>query len=97
MLVVRTQEKLATLQCKDYGIGKENYKNVIYTILNNGEIITLGKYRTKKRCLEVLDEMDKAQEMQMSKCNTRVVDENGHTIKNEYTNHYFKIYYMPKK
>ena len=96
MLIVRTQGKDATIECGCYGINRKDYKWIISAIFND-KIITLGKYRSKKRCLEILNEMDKALEKQNSKCNTRVVNENGNTITNEYTNHYFKIYHMPKK
>lgn len=96
MLIVRNQTKTTTCECVAYVVIKQENKWEIKGKLPDC-VISLGIYRTKKRCLEIMSEMDKALEYQMSKCNTRVVDENGHTIKNEYTNHYFKIYYMPKK
>ena len=105
MLVVRNQEKQLTIKIDNYYISefstnyiKPNIKQYyIKTTLENGGEVELGKYRSKKRCLEILDEMDKALEKQNSKCNTRVVDNNGNVIKNNLSNHYFNIYYMPKK
>lgn len=96
MLIVRSQDQDFTMECNNYCISQLNYKWYIRTNSESQRII-LGKYKTKKRCLEILEEMDRAQEKQMSKCNTRVVNEDGNTIKNELTNHYFSIYYMPKK
>lgn len=99
MIVIRKQDKMVTCECDGYCILRQGNKWLIKGhILSSGVGLTLlGKYRSKKRCLEILDEMDKAQEKQMAKCNTRVVDTNGYTIKNELSNHYFNIYYMPKK
>lgn len=100
MLVVRTQDKQNTVTCMAYGLSNGNNGwYVTGKMINNNEDQwwILGKYRSKKRCFEILDEMDKAHEKQMSKCNTRVVDINGYTISNSLTNHYFEIYKMPKK
>jgi hypothetical protein len=101
MLVVRNQILTGTIKIDNYYMKVTNLTSKIkkYEIVTQWghQEIVLGRYKTKKRCLEILDEMDKALEKQNSKCNTRVVDSNGNVIKNYLSNHYFNIYYMPKK
>lgn len=56
---IRTQKRCALFDVTEVGINEENKKRII-TVTNAGKGQALGTYCSKKRALEVLDEIQEA-------------------------------------
>lgn len=91
-LWVRSQDKELLLQTKVVEI--EFFSEEAFTLINtrfNGKNVNLGKYETKKRALEVLDEI----QQRLMPYSEVMQDNEGITI--SYKNISTIIYEMPKE